>query len=40
MTKDLAISCGKKDDYVTTTEYMAAVEKRMKSEFERRSRKL
>lgn len=40
MTKDLAISCGKKDDYVTTTEYMAAVEKRMKSEFEKRARKL
>jgi isocitrate dehydrogenase len=31
MTKDLAISCGKKDDYVTTTEYLEAVEKRMRS---------
>ncbi|KAF2857479.1 isocitrate dehydrogenase [Piedraia hortae CBS 480.64] len=31
MTKDLAISCGKKDDFVTTTEYMEAVEKRMKN---------
>ena len=40
MTKDLAISCGKKDDYVTTTEYMAAVEKRMKDEFTKRARKL
>ena len=30
MTKDLAISCGKKDDYVTTTEYLEAVEKRMR----------
>jgi isocitrate dehydrogenase len=40
MTKDLAISCGKPNDYVTTTEYMAAVEKRMKAEFEKRARKL
>lgn len=33
MTKDLAIACGKKsrDDYVTTTEYMSAVERRMKN---------
>ncbi|KAK0852361.1 Isocitrate dehydrogenase [NADP], mitochondrial precursor (Oxalosuccinate decarboxylase) [Friedmanniomyces endolithicus] len=31
MTKDLAISCGKKDDYVTTTQYLDAVEKRMKA---------
>jgi len=31
MTKDLAISCGKKNDYVTTTEYLDAVEKRMRS---------
>lgn len=32
MTKDLAIACGKmgREDYVTTTEYMDAVEKRMK----------
>ena len=32
MTKDLAIACGKmgRGDYVTTTEYMDAVEKRMK----------
>lgn len=33
MTKDLAIACGKtgREDYVTTTEYMNAVERRMKS---------
>jgi isocitrate dehydrogenase len=33
MTKDLAISCGKKErsDYVTTNEYMDAVEKRLKT---------
>lgn len=33
MTKDLALSCGKtaREDYVTTTEYMNAVERRMKS---------
>ncbi|KAJ5041121.1 uncharacterized protein L3040_005675 [Drepanopeziza brunnea f. sp. 'multigermtubi'] len=33
MTKDLALACGKtsRDDYVTTTEYMNAVERRMKS---------
>ncbi|MCJ1254050.1 Isocitrate dehydrogenase [NADP], mitochondrial precursor (Oxalosuccinate decarboxylase) [Lignoscripta atroalba] len=32
MTKDLALACGKKErkDYVTTTEYMNAVERRMK----------
>ncbi|KAF2753432.1 isocitrate dehydrogenase NADP-dependent [Pseudovirgaria hyperparasitica] len=34
MTKDLAISCGKKErkDYVTTTQYMDAVERRLKKE--------
>ncbi|EME46508.1 isocitrate dehydrogenase-like protein [Dothistroma septosporum NZE10] len=31
MTKDLAISCGKPKDYVTTDEYLEAVEKRMRS---------
>jgi isocitrate dehydrogenase len=33
MTKDLALACGKKErsDYVTTKEYMNAVERRMKS---------
>ncbi|KAI9752381.1 MAG: hypothetical protein M4579_005652 [Chaenotheca gracillima] len=33
MTKDLALACGKKErkDYVTTTEYLNAVERRMKS---------
>ncbi|KAF2456757.1 hypothetical protein BDY21DRAFT_286820 [Lineolata rhizophorae] len=33
MTKDLAISCGKKDrdSYVTTTQYMDAVERRLKA---------
>jgi len=33
MTKDLALACGKtgRDDYVTTGEYMNAVERRMKS---------
>jgi isocitrate dehydrogenase len=33
MTKDLALACGKKErsDYVTTGEYMSAVEKRMKA---------
>ncbi|KAI0012270.1 isocitrate dehydrogenase [Xylariaceae sp. FL0662B] len=33
MTKDLALACGKTDrkDYATTTEYMNAVEKRMKN---------
>ncbi|PHH82391.1 hypothetical protein CDD82_6156 [Ophiocordyceps australis] len=32
MTKDLALACGKKErsDYVTTTEYLNAVERRMK----------
>ncbi|KAI1173120.1 isocitrate dehydrogenase NADP-dependent [Nemania sp. FL0916] len=32
MTKDLALACGKtaREDYVTTTEYLNAVEKRMK----------
>lgn len=31
MTKDLALACGKnaREDYVTTKEYMAAVERRM-----------
>lgn len=33
MTKDLALACGKSDraDYVTTSEYLAAVEKRLKN---------
>ncbi len=33
MTKDLALSCGKtgKDDYVTTSQYLEAVERRMKA---------
>jgi isocitrate dehydrogenase len=33
MTKDLALACGKKErkDYVTTNEYLDAVEKRLKS---------
>ena len=33
MTKDLAIACGKsgRDSYATTTEYLNAVERRMKS---------
>jgi isocitrate dehydrogenase len=33
MTKDLALSCGRKDrgSWVTTREYMAAVEKRLKA---------
>ncbi len=33
MTKDLALACGKsaRADYVTTAEYMAAVEKRLKA---------
>lgn len=33
MTKDLALSCGKKErkDYVTTTEYMTAVERRLRN---------
>ena len=33
MTKDLAIACGKnaREDYVTTNEYLEAVERRMKS---------
>ncbi|KUI63133.1 Isocitrate dehydrogenase [NADP], mitochondrial [Cytospora mali] len=30
MTKDLALACGKDQPYVTTTEYLNAVEKRMK----------
>ena len=35
MTKDLALACGKtaREDYVTTTEYLNAVERRMKSSF-------
>ena len=34
MTKDLALSCGKKErkDYVTTPEYLDAVERRLKRE--------
>lgn len=33
MTKDLALACGKsaREDYVTTSEYLAAVEKRLKN---------
>jgi isocitrate dehydrogenase len=33
MTKDLALACGKKDreSWVTTGEYMAAVDRRLKS---------
>ncbi|KAF4458757.1 isocitrate dehydrogenase, partial [Fusarium albosuccineum] len=33
MTKDLALACGKsgREDYVTTTEYLDAVERRMKN---------
>ena len=33
MTKDLALACGNKarEDYVTTSEYMAAVERRLKN---------
>jgi isocitrate dehydrogenase len=33
MTKDLALACGRKDreSWVTTTEYMAAVERRLKN---------
>jgi isocitrate dehydrogenase len=31
MTKDLAIACGKKDEFVTTGEYLEAVEKRMRA---------
>ncbi|KAL9081438.1 MAG: hypothetical protein Q9159_007306 [Coniocarpon cinnabarinum] len=36
MTKDLAISCGKKErkDYVTTQEYLTAVERRLRSSLE------
>ena len=36
MTKDLALACGKTErkDYATTTEYMSAVEKRMKMELQ------
>ncbi|KKY34499.1 putative isocitrate dehydrogenase [Diaporthe ampelina] len=30
MTKDLALACGKGQDFVTTTEYLNAVERRMK----------
>ncbi|MCJ1356373.1 MAG: Isocitrate dehydrogenase [NADP], mitochondrial precursor (Oxalosuccinate decarboxylase) [Icmadophila ericetorum] len=38
MTKDLALACGKteKGDYVTTTEYMEAVERRMKANLKER----
>lgn len=31
MTKDLALACGKGQDHVTTTEYLNAVERRMKN---------
>jgi len=39
MTKDLALAQGKKErkDYVTTKEYMAAVEERMKKIFAERT---
>ena len=42
MTKDLAIACGMKGkgDYVTTGEYMDAVEKRLEDEFSKRAKKL
>ena len=35
MTKDLALACGKtgREDYVTTTEYLNAVERRLKQSF-------
>ncbi|KAL9613221.1 MAG: hypothetical protein Q9167_002237 [Letrouitia subvulpina] len=38
MTKDLALACGKTErkDYATTTEYMDAVERRMKSNLKQR----
>lgn len=38
MTKDLAISCGKKDrkDYVLTKEYLEAVERRLRKELSAR----
>lgn len=39
MTKDLALACGKtgKEDYVTTGEYMGAVERRMKGDLKEKS---
>ncbi|KAL9121089.1 MAG: hypothetical protein Q9187_002359, partial [Circinaria calcarea] len=38
MTKDLALACGKTErgDYATTTEYMKAVERRMKGNLKER----
>lgn len=38
MTKDLALACGKtgREDYVTTTVYMEAVERRMKANLKER----
>lgn len=38
MTKNLAIACGKigKEDYVNTTEFMDAVEKRVKMKLKER----
>ncbi|KAK3937400.1 isocitrate dehydrogenase NADP-dependent [Diplogelasinospora grovesii] len=40
MTKDLALACGKtgREDYVTTTEYLNAVERRMKKLLEEKSK--
>ncbi len=36
MTKDLALACGKtaREDYVTTTQYLDAVERRLKTEIQ------
>ena len=36
MTRDLSVACGKPDDYVTTNEFMDAVDKRLKGELEKR----
>ena len=36
MTKDLALACGKDQPFVTTTEYLNAVEKRMKGLLEQK----
>lgn len=38
MTKDLALACGRKErsDYVTTGEYMSAVERRMKANLQQK----
>lgn len=33
MTKDLAIACGRNDDFVMTAEFMTAVEKRLREKF-------